>query len=371
MSAKLGKRVVAFIKLLGKGCVALFKRFWMILLLAVSFCLVLYLLPKDICDYYQSFKMLIKPIEAKILWLLAALLMLLIVISICSKLTNRYNLLRKEKGITICQIIILVAIGLFLIGAIFILNIQKDTVSLTALALIGSVLSWIFKDKIIGAAAFIHFRLHGLLNIDDWIQIPKLGVDGEIKRVTLTTVTLYNWDTTISTIPINALQSEHFINLQNMSKGKTYGRRMLAEFIIDTSWIHPIDADEIKLLSKNQEIKSYLPEGEVHKGVLNVELYRLYIYHWLMSHEHVSQRPRLLVRWLEQKESGLVLQVYAFLTDYDLSTFEWQKSQIIEHILESMTWFGLRLYQSPSAYDASNSNIYMAQAPATYKLEKA
>jgi hypothetical protein len=67
----------------------------------------------------------------------------------------------------------------------------------------------------------------------------------------------------------------------------------------------------------------------------------------------------------------MVLQVYAFLTDYEFSAFEWQKSQIIEHIVQSMKWFGIRLYQSPSAYDASNSNIFLAPVPATYKIKDA
>ena len=85
-----------------------------------------------------------------------------------------------------------------------------------------------------------------------------------------------------------------------------------------------------------------------------------------MNHPHVSQLPRLIVRWMEQKECGMPLQVYAFITDSSLPAFEWQQSQIIEHIIESMKWFGLRLYQSPSAYDVSNSNIFLSDKPASY-----
>ena len=54
----------------------------------------------------------------------------------------------------------------------------------------GSILAWIFQDKIKGAAAFIHLRLNHLLNIGDWIRVPKYNVDGEVTRVTLTTVTV-------------------------------------------------------------------------------------------------------------------------------------------------------------------------------------
>ena len=69
---------------------------------------------------------------------------------------------------------------------------------------------------------------------------------------------------------------------------------------------------------------------------------------------------------MDQKDSGMPLQVYAFIVDSNLAAFEWQQSQIIEHIIKSMDWFGLRLYQSPSAFDVSNSNIYLAKESATY-----
>ena len=155
-----------------------------------------------------------------------------------------------------------------------------------------------------------------------------------------------------------------------MYEGKTYGRRMMQTFTIDTGWIHPVDAEEAAFLkSGKHNIVDYLPVEEINEGVLNIHLYRLYLYHWLMANSHVSQQPNLMVRWIEQKDSGLTLQVYAFLLESKLAAFEWQQSRIMEHIVESMRWFGLCLYQSPSAYDASNSNIYMAKAPADYKIE--
>lgn len=86
-----------------------------------------------------------------------------------------------------------------------------------------------------------------------------------------------------------------------------------------------------------------------------------------MQHEHISHEPRLIVRWLEQKNEGLPLQIYAFITDSYLAPFEWQQSQIIEHIVESMAWFNLQLYQSASGYDTSNSNITMVNEQADYK----
>ena len=274
------------------------------------------------------------------------------VIAVCNNLTDINSLLRKEHRITWCQIWILIAIGVWIIGAILIIDIRSNQQFTVPFGIAGSVLAWIFQDKIKGAAAFIHYRKHNLLNIGDWIRVPKSDVDGVVKKVTLTNVTLYNWDTTTSTIPINTLQSEHFVNLQNMSDGKTYGRNMQVTFTLDAEKIRPVtDAELSAIKSGEHDIARFLQEEDIRPGVLNAELFRLYLYHWLLSDSHVSQLPRLFVHWTEHKDTGMALEVYAFLTDSNWSCFEWQKSRIIEHVMTSMNWFDLRLYQSPSAYN--------------------
>ena len=286
------------------------------------------------------------------LLLLGLNLLVWLVVKVCHTLTDLFSLKRNDNGMTVCQIIILASIGFWIVGFMLIFDIRNDGRMAAALGVIAMVLGWIFQDRVKGVAAFLHLRRHHLLNLGDWIRVPKLGVDGEVKKVTLTTVTLYNWDTTTSTIPINALQSEHFMNLQHMSQGKTYGRQMLKSFILDTACIHPLDDMDVKeIKSGKHDIQHYLPEDELKAGALNAHLYRLYLHHWLMNHPCISQRPRLFVRWAEQDENGLKLEVHLFITDSDWSTFEWQQSQIVEHIITSMEWFGLRLFQRPSAFD--------------------
>lgn len=294
-----------------------------------------------------------------------------LIIKVCRILTDIYNLRKNENGITACQITILVTMGLWLIGFVLIFDIHTNPKVATAIGIIGVVLTWIFQDTVKGIAAFINLRRNHLLNIGDWIQVPDLGVDGQVTRVTLTTVTLENWDTTTSTIPISALQSKHFMNFQNMSEGRTYGRQMKKTFIFDTGWIHPVSEDEAESLrSCKHGISDYLPDNDIKVGVLNAQLYRTYLYHWLMNDKYVSQKPRLIVRWMDHKDSGMTLQVYAFITETNLAAFEWEQSRIIEHVLLSSEWFGMALYQSPSAYDVSNSNIFMADRPASYRKEE-
>ena len=287
----------------------------------------------------------------------------------CRILTRIFNLRRMELGITACQISILLALGAWVVGFMMLFNAKDHPKLAIACGILGGTLGWIFRDMLTGIVAFIHLRINHLLKIGDWIQIPKHQVDGEVKSVTLTMVTIYNWDTTTSSIPTSVLYTEHFVNLRNMMDGKTFGRRMCDTYVFDTGWFHQVSADEARKLQASEDIVRFLPAKEIKEGMTNAQLFRLYLFQWLMEHPHVSQQPRLIVRWMEQQEIGLPLQVYAFIIDSSLPAFEWQRSQIIEHIMESLEWFGLRLYQSPSAYDVSNGNIYLTDQAATYRKE--
>ena len=287
-------------------------------------------------------------------WLVLLTLLMILVIGVCNTMTNIYSLRKNETGITWCQILILIFVGIWLIGLLCIIKIQKESGYFIIFGVLGTLMTWIFQDTIKGVVAFVHLRLNHLLYIDDWIQVPKLNVDGEVKRITLTTVTLYNWDTTTSSIPTSVLHNDHFINLQRMTDGKTYGRQMLKTFILDTGGFHPLTAEEIESLKQKKEVKAYLLDEDFKVGELNAHLFRLYVFHWLMNHPYVSQEPRLVVRWLEQKETGLPLQIYGFIMEGGVLAYEWQQSQIIEHIVEALDWFGLQLYQRPSSHDVSN-----------------
>lgn len=287
-------------------------------------------------------------------WLVLLTLLMFLVIGVCNTMTNIYSLRKNETGITWCQIMILIFVGIWLIGILCIIKIQKESGYFIIFGVLGTLMTWIFQDTIKGVVAFVHLRLNHLLYIDDWIQVPKLNVDGEVKRITLTTVTLYNWDTTTSSIPTSVLHNDHFINLQRMTEGKTYGRQMLKTFILDTGGFHPLTPEEIESLKQREEVKAYLLDEDFKVGELNAHLFRLYVFHWLMNHPYVSQEPRLVVRWLEQKETGLPLQIYGFIMEGGVLAYEWQQSQIIEHIVEALDWFGLQLYQRPSSHDVSN-----------------
>lgn len=344
-------------------------------ILVISLCVVVgfLLLARVFCEYreFHFFRITTFTLSVTLLWRVSV---------VVQKLNTIFCLRKQETRITWSQIILLIVIGLFVISLVELLNPQKDSLEATMLGGAGLVLGWIFKDTIKSVVAFFYLRANGLLKIGDWIEVKPQGIDGIVKRVSLTTVTLENWDTTTSAFPTFILHSQHFKNNQKMMDGKTQGRQMQKTFIFDTGWIQYLKGEELDTLKKriakyNPSMTAFydyyiekLREEKVEADkILNIQIFRHYIYHWLMQHEHISHEPRLIVRWLEQKNEGLPLQIYAFITDSYLAPFEWQQSQIIEHIVESMAWFNLQLYQSASGYDTSNSNITMVNEQADYK----
>lgn len=307
--------------------------------------------------------------------IIIATVVMSLVIYVVRTLNSIYCISKKESRITICQITLLVSFGLWLIVVISRVDYGKFPNFSIALPVFSAVLSWIFQDTIKSVVAFFHLRANDLLHIEDWIEVKSHGIDGVVKKISLTTVTIENWDTTTSAFPVNILHSSHFMNKQKMMEGKTNGRQMKKSFIIDTGWIHTITYDELfkiknivnNLDGEKKDCFEHFIKENAKAGVLNIELFRRYIYHWLMHHPHVSHAPRLIVRWMEQVPEGLPLQIYAFITDSSLAPFEWQQSQIIEHVIESMAWFNIQLYQSASGYDASNSNITIVEKEADYR----
>ena len=82
-----------------------------------------------------------------------------------------------------------------------------------------------------------------------------------------------------------------------------------------------------------------------------MHLFRVYLSAWLYHNEKVAHEPRQLVRFLEITGEGTQLQLYAYIKSTSLMPYENVVAEIVEHVMLSMNWFGLRLYQKPSSAD--------------------
>lgn len=285
---------------------------------------------------------------------------LLIIYIICSCIKLKRTLCKSKKHIYdavnhYIQLIILITIGIAIIAIVWLFGI-KDSDNFVPFSIFAALLGWIFQDTIQGVVAYFHLRANGLLHIGDWIQIPELNIDGVITDFSLITVTVNNWDTTTSNVAIYKLQVSSFKNNQKMLDGKTEGRRMYRSFIIDSRSISALNQKQIEELKEKLtnlgEDTIYFPDNTTKSNeTLNLYLYRAYLRNWLTNHHEISHTPRLIVRIMDPAPEGVPIQIYAFIRKYNLYEFELVQSEISEHAILSMGWFGLRLYQKPTSKD--------------------
>ena len=84
------------------------------------------------------------------LFLLGLNLLVWLLIKVCHALTDIFSLNRNDNGITVCQIVILAAIGFWIIGFMLIFDIRNNGRMAAAMGVIGAVLGWIFQDRVKG-----------------------------------------------------------------------------------------------------------------------------------------------------------------------------------------------------------------------------
>lgn len=315
----------------------------------------------------------LKAIELQVLSAIS-LVSLFLVSALLAYLGNKYKSLlafkNKDTVNHTLQVLTMLSFLLFFIALWVIgLKTSTDNKELIPVGLITVILPLIFRDSIAGAIAYFHIHTAGLLHIGDWIQVPLYHIDGMVKDINLVSVIIENWDNTLSNVPISALQNGGFKNYQQMLNGETSGRRMLRSFIIDTNSVVEFGEDEVdnlinivtekdNLSEQNEQYNSSRRIKNVFTDtpILNLRLFREYLDFWLASNTNISPEPRLLVRVMEQTIEGIPLQVYVFITRNSLVEFEKVQSKITEHIITSMGWFGLKLYQRPASADLKNDN---------------
>lgn len=180
-----------------------------------------------------------------------------------TKTLNRiFSMRRQETYITWSQISLLAVFGLWIVVIVCCLNLQNNNPTDTAIITVfGAVLGWIFQDTIKSVAAFFYLRANGLLQIGDLIAVPAKGIEGFVRTISLTTVTVENWDTTTSAFPTFILHADHFKNSQRMLEGKTLGRLMKKTFIIDSGWVHPLTDNDIKRLRRALDVENFFVEN--------------------------------------------------------------------------------------------------------------
>jgi len=283
-----------------------------------------------------------------------------------------YNQYTFSKGRPIKGVmqIVKIIIGCFGAGIVVVVFVGDATASvfLGSIGGLSAVIMLIFRDSILGFVAGIQLSTGQLLSIGDWLEMPKYGADGEVVDISLTKITVRNWDKTYTSVPAHKFLDDSFKNWEGMTKSG--GRRIKRSVLIDIGTIGFLTEDQIKDLSKIDLIKDYISQKTIELAAYNTErnvdqqvlangrrltnigTLRAYIQAYLDDNPNIySEGFTLMVRQLQATETGVPLEIYCFSKDIAWVNFEVIQADIFDHILAVIPMFGLRVYQQPSGHD--------------------
>ncbi|MFU8878629.1 MAG: mechanosensitive ion channel family protein [Wenzhouxiangellaceae bacterium] len=299
-----------------------------------------------------------------ILFALLSLFSLLDALEEISRLTGPASRL-PLRGIF--QSLKLVGSTVALIFAVAFLIGKSPLLLFSGLGAMTAVVLLIFKDPILGLVAGIQLSANNMLNVGDWLEMPKYGADGDVIDISLTTVKVRNWDKTITSIPSYALISDSFKNWRNIDA--VGGRRIKRAINIDATSVRFASDDELDRLRRARLLSDYIEEkaAEIQQAnqaegvdpaspmntrhLTNLGILRAYLTAYLADNANINHDLTFMVRQLDAGPNGIPLQVYAFANQTSWVPYENIQSDIFDHIYAIIPEFGLRLHQAPSGHD--------------------
>ena len=267
------------------------------------------------------------------------------------------------KGyLQLVKLIIFIVCGLMILGTF----LKKDVFTLLAgFGAMAAVLMLVFQNTILSLVASVQISSYDMVRIGDWIEMPSLNADGDVIDMSLHTITVQNFDKTVTTIPTNKLVTDTFKNWRGMQEAGA--RRIKRSIQIDQSSVHFMSAEEQNKLkdfilldqylnTKAEELEQFNLQLSHHsqynqRRLTNLGTFRAYIEFYLQQHPGISKNHSLMVRQLQPTSEGLPLEIYAFTNTTVWKDYEAIQSDIFDHLIAIIPEFGLKVYQAPSGAD--------------------
>ena len=247
----------------------------------------------------------------------------------------------------IMQIVNVIAVLVFVIVVISILADQSPAVLIGSLGAATAIITLVFKDAIVGFVAGIQLISHKMISLGDWIEVPEHNTNGIVIDITMTTVKVENLDKTVTQLPAYTLVTESFINWQNMIN--TGARRMKRPLLIDSYSICFLSEKTKAELSNIPLLGEFFDDCfEKNTELINIGVFRAYVYAYLRSRPDIRQDLTLIVRQLDSNGHGIPLEIIAFANETIGAKFEAIQSDIFDHLFAIIGKFDLKLYQRPS-----------------------
>lgn len=230
----------------------------------------------------------------------------------------------------------------------YLLNISLSAF-LTSLGAAAALLTFIFKDTMLGLIASLQLTSQDIINIGDWVRIG--AVEGTVEKITISVVKIRNFDQSISTIPTYNVLSANVINYKGVDEAGA--RRVKREFNINMATINFCDSTILANLKKSpylsKDIINQITLDKDEKDLTNIKIFKLYIQEYLKNNPAVyTEGFTFLVRQLQPTVNGLPIEIYIFVKETSLIGYEKVQADIFEHIISVLPEFKLKIFQNIS-----------------------
>ena len=243
---------------------------------------------------------------------------------------------------------------------------------LSGFGAVAAVVLLVFKDSILGFVASIQLSANNMVQVGDWVTVPKYNADGDVLEINLTTIKVQNFNLTITTIPTYAFVADSFTNWRGMEMSN--GRRIKRAIHIQMNSIKFCNAETLKrlqeihlvsdyIVERQAEIDLYNKEHKVDGSVMangrkltNIGVFAVYLENYLMSNPNINQKMTIMVRQLSPAASGLPLEIYAFSIHKDWKVYEGVISDIFDHVIAAAREFDLNIFENPTGADFQKLN---------------
>ena len=243
---------------------------------------------------------------------------------------------------------------------------------LSGFGAVAAVVLLVFKDSILGFVASIQLSANNMVQVGDWVTVPKYNADGDVLEINLTTIKVQNFNLTITTIPTYAFVADSFTNWRGMEMSN--GRRIKRAIHIQMNSIKFCNAETLKrfqeihlvgdyIVERQAEIDLYNKEHKVDGSVMangrkltNIGVFAVYLENYLMSNPNINQKMTIMVRQLSPTASGLPLEIYAFSIHKDWKVYEGVISDIFDHVIAAASEFDLNIFENPTGADFQKLN---------------
>ncbi|MCS5807881.1 mechanosensitive ion channel family protein [Klebsiella pneumoniae subsp. pneumoniae] len=240
---------------------------------------------------------------------------------------------------------------------------KSPIIIISSLGAVAAVLMIVFQHTLLSLVANVQLSSNDVLQLGDWIEMPDKNLSGEVTDIALHTITIRNWDNTISRIPTKNFPHRDPIPTGRRCSPPGRGGSCAVSPSISTRCVF-LDQEMLSSMLTIRGVSEPLatlldgrdPGGVadrwfIDNGLTNLTLFRHYLMHYLAERPDIIKEMYIVARTLKPSPSGIPLEIYCFTTSTLWKDYENTQSAIFEYITAVAGQFSLRLYQYPAGHD--------------------